>query len=116
MYYFYWLPIGTDAKVRGIPWATVSLCVAMVVSFAALHVVPGGETLAYRLAFKAGQPTPGTAIASLFLHADPFHLLGNLIFLAVFGAPLESRLGAARYLIAFLGCGWMACLVQAAWI
>ena len=116
MYYFYWLPIGTDAKVRGIPWTTVSLLVAMVVSFAAFHVAPGAETLAYRLAFKAGSPTPLTAIASLFLHADPFHLLGNLVFMGVFGPPLESRLGAARFLIAFIGCGWLASLVQAAWI
>ncbi|HEU5310750.1 MAG TPA: rhomboid family intramembrane serine protease, partial [Candidatus Eisenbacteria bacterium] len=108
MYYFYWLPIGTDAKVRGIPWTTVSLLVAMVVSFAAFHVAPGAETLAYRLAFKAGSPTPLTAVASLFLHADPFHLLGNLVFLGVFGPPLESRLGAARFLISFIGCGWLA--------
>ena len=116
MYYFYWLPIGTDAKVRGIPWATVSLLVAMVVSFAAFQVVSGGETLAYRLAFKAGDPTPLTAVASLFLHTDFFQLLGNLIFLGVFGAAVESRLGVARFLIAYIGCGWLASLVQAAWL
>jgi membrane associated rhomboid family serine protease len=116
MYYFYWLPIGTDAKVRGIPWASAFLLVAMVVSYAALQVIPSGETLAYRLAFKAGHPTPLTAVASLFLHADPFHLLGNLIFLGVFGPPLESRLGPARFLVAAIGCGWLASLVQAAWI
>jgi rhomboid family protein len=116
MYYFYWLPIGTDAKVRGIPWVTVSLVVANVVVFAALHAVSGAEALAYRLAFKPGEPTIPTAIASLFIHAGPLHLLENLLFLGVFGPPLESRLGRARFAIAFVGCGWLAHLAQAAWV
>lgn len=116
MYYFYWLPIGTDSKVRGVPWVTLALLVANVMVFAALHALPGAEAVAYRWAFKAGQPTVQTAIASIFLHADPLHLLGNLVFLGVFGPPLESRLGAGRYLIAYIACGWLANLVQAAWI
>ena len=116
MYYFYWLPIGTDAKVRGIPWVTVSLVVANVVAFAALHSVPGAEALAYRLAFKPGEATIPTAIASLFIHAGPLHLIENMLFLGAFGPPLESRLGRARFGIAFLGCGWLAHLVEAAWV
>ena len=116
MYYFYWLPIGTDAKVRGIPWVTVSLVVANVVAFAALHSVTGAEALAYRLAFKPGEPTIPTAIASLFIHAGPLHLIESMLFLGVFGPPLESRLGSARFGIAFIGCGWLAHLAQAAWV
>lgn len=116
MYYFYWLPIGTDAKVRGIPWVTLSLSVCNVVLFAALNVVAGAEAFAYHIAFKAGHPTIPTAIASLFIHAGPLDLIENLIFLAVFGPPLESRLKAARFLIAFVACGWLANLIQAAWI
>jgi membrane associated rhomboid family serine protease len=34
-----------------------------------------------------------------FLHADPFHLLGNLVFLFVFGSRVEALVGAARYLV-----------------
>lgn len=116
MYYFYWLPIGTDAKVRGIPWVTLSLVVTNVVLFAALHSVSGAEAFAYRLAFKPGDPTILTAIASLFIHAGPLNLIENLIFLGVFGPPLESRLGAARFLVAFIVCGWFAHLAEAAWV
>jgi len=116
MYSFYWLPIGTDARVRGIPWITLSLVAANVAVFAAIHVLSGGEAFAYRLAFKAGLPTIQTAVASLFIHADPFHLIGNMVFLGVFGPPIESRLGPARYLIAYIACGWLANLAQAAWI
>jgi len=113
---FNWLPIGTDAKVRGIAWATWSLIVADVAIFAALHAVPGAEAAGYHLAFKPGQPSVQTAIASIFLHADPLHLLVNLIFLGIFGPPIESRLGPGRFLIAFIACGWLANLAQAAWI
>lgn len=116
MYYFYWLPIGTDAKVRGIPWATLGIMVANLLVFAMLHALPGAEALAYRYAFKAGDPSIQTAIASLFIHADALHLLGNMVFLWVFGPPIESRIGPARYLIAYLACGWLANLAQAAWI
>jgi len=116
MYYFYWLPIGTDAKVRGIPWVTVSLAVANIVAFAALHSISGAEALAYRLAFKPGEPTIPTAIASLFIHAGPLHLIENMLFLGVFGPALESRLGRAWFGIAFIGCGWLAHLAQAAWV
>ena len=116
MYYFYWLPIGTDARVRGIPWATLGIVLANLLVFAVLHAFSSAEALAYRFAFKAGAPSIHTAIASLFIHADPLHLLGNMIFLGVFGPPLESRIGPARYLIAYLACGWLANLAQAAWI
>jgi membrane associated rhomboid family serine protease len=116
MYSFYWLPIGTDAKVRGIPWITLSLVVANVAVFAALHSMPGAEAYGYLLAFKPGQPTIQTAIASLFIHAGPLHLIENMLFLCAFGPPLESRLGPARYLISFIACGWIANLCQAAWI
>ena len=116
MYYFYWLPMGTDAKVRGTPWITWLIGVANVLAFAALHSIPGAEADAYRLAFKAGQPTIQTAIASIFLHASPLQLIVNLAFLACFGPPLESRLGPARYLIAFIAGGWLSNLARAAWI
>jgi membrane associated rhomboid family serine protease len=116
MYYFYWLPIGTDAKVRGIPWVTLSLVVAHVVVFAAIHSVSGAEAFAYRLAFKPGDPTIATAIASLFLHAGPLNLIENLLFLGVFGPPLEARMGAPSFLVSFVACGWLANLAEATWI
>jgi rhomboid family protein len=116
MYYFYWLPIGTDAKVRGIPWVTLSLSVATVLIFAAIHSVSGAEAFAYHLAFKPGDPTIPTAIASLFLHAGPLNLIENLLFLGLFGPPLETRIGSLGFLAAFIVCGWLAHLAQAAWI
>ncbi|MBZ0228837.1 MAG: rhomboid family intramembrane serine protease, partial [Bauldia sp.] len=39
---------------------------------------------------------------ALFLHADWAHLLGNLVFLLIFGLPAERAMGPWRFLALFL--------------
>ncbi len=51
--------------------------------------------------------------SALFIHANGIHLLGNLVFLLVFGASAEKPLGANRLLFLFLVCGMAANLVGA---
>jgi len=114
VYYFYWLPVGTDARVRSTPWVTLSIVLTNVFVHGIFLASRGDAATLYALAFKAAQPSVGTAIASLFLHADFLHLLGNMVFLSVFGPPLEARLGPLRFTIAYLACGWLANLAQAA--
>lgn len=46
-----------------------------------------------------------------FLHADIAHLLGNMVFLWVFGDDVERALGRARYLAFYLLCGAIGGLV-----
>ncbi|MCY7313435.1 MAG: rhomboid family intramembrane serine protease [Pseudoxanthomonas sp.] len=48
---------------------------------------------------------------ALFLHADWAHLLGNLVFLLIFGLPAERSMGAWRFLALFLLGGAVANLV-----
>jgi membrane associated rhomboid family serine protease len=114
MGFFQWLPIATDARLDARPWATLALVLANLVSFAVVLGTRGDPGILYAAAFKAAHPTVPTAVGSLFVHASLFALAGNLFFLSVFGPPLESRLGPARYLIAVLACGWLAQLAQAA--
>lgn len=114
MYYFYWLPVGTDARVRSTPWVTVSIVLLNLFIHGIVLASRGDAATLYALAFKAAEPSVGTALASLFLHADVLHLLGNLVFLSVFGPPLEARLGRVRFTIAYLACGWLSNLAQAA--
>lgn len=52
-------------------------------------------------------------ITAQFLHASWWHLLGNLLFLWVFGPSVEERLGRARFLPAVLGIGCLAFLAEA---
>lgn len=49
-----------------------------------------------------------SALAAMFLHAGWLHLLGNLLFLYVFGNNVEDRLGRLKYLAFYLGCGLAA--------
>src|SRR2546421_1504062 len=52
-----------------------------------------------------------TLLSYQFLHADLMHLLGNMIFLWVFGDDIEECLGRLRYLGFYLGAGVIAGLV-----
>jgi membrane associated rhomboid family serine protease len=45
---------------------------------------------------------------ALFLHADWAHLLGNLVFLLIFGLPAEKAMGSWRLLLLFLLGGAIA--------
>lgn len=50
-------------------------------------------------------PAEFTLVTSLFLHADWSHLLGNMIFLWVFGSSIEEATGHVRFVFLFLLCG-----------
>jgi membrane associated rhomboid family serine protease len=49
-----------------------------------------------------------TLFTSLFLHANLMHLIGNLLFLWIFGDNVEDRLGHVGYAIFYLACGLAA--------
>lgn len=49
-----------------------------------------------------------TLFTAIFLHADWAHLLGNLIFLLIFGLPAERAMGPWRFLLLFLVGGAVA--------
>jgi membrane associated rhomboid family serine protease len=54
-----------------------------------------------------------TLVTSTFLHGGWLHLLGNLLYLHVFGDNVEDELGIPRYLFFYLFCGASALFVQA---
>ncbi len=49
-----------------------------------------------------------SVLTAMFLHGGWLHLLGNMLFLFVFGNNVEDRLGRLRYLAFYLGCGYVA--------
>ena len=55
-----------------------------------------------------------TLITSLFLHGGIVHLFGNMIYLWVFGGPMEDALGHVRYFFFFIVCGVVGSLVHTA--
>jgi membrane associated rhomboid family serine protease len=49
-----------------------------------------------------------SVLTAMFLHGGLLHLLGNMLFLYVFGNNVEDRLGRLRYLVFYLACGYLA--------
>lgn len=62
------------------------------------------------------QPTPIsvylTLITSMFMHGGWAHLLGNMLFLWIFGDNVEDYLGHLRYIFFYLVCGVLAGLIH----
>jgi len=61
-------------------------------------------------------PTPWsvyiTLLTAMFMHGGIAHLLGNMLFLWIFGDNLENSLGRARYTVFYLGTGVLASLAH----
>jgi len=104
-------------KKSALRWATPALFAALWVAFlwAATRPVAVHDSLLLDWgALAGGLSTPldwsvairdGSALrlfTALFLHADWAHLLGNLVFLLIFGLPAERTMGPWRFLVLFL--------------
>ena len=53
-----------------------------------------------------------TLFTSMFMHGGFAHILGNMLFLWIFGDNIENRLGHVRYLVFYLVCGVLASLAH----
>lgn len=53
-----------------------------------------------------------TLFTSLFLHADIFHIGGNMLYLYIFGDNIEDFLGHLRFLLFYFVCGLVADLAH----
>lgn len=57
-------------------------------------------------------PAPLTVFTSMFVHGDPFHLLGNMLYLWVFADNVEDAMGPLRFALFYLLCGLAAAGTQ----
>lgn len=72
--------------------------------------------------FWSGQDVPPTVpfpiwvtlLTSMFLHGGWLHLLGNMLYLWVFGDNIEAAMGRGRFILFYLLCGVGAALLQLA--
>lgn len=123
------IPVGDENPAHRPPLVTASLVVLCVLVFVGQLVLPGGlETSVWRFglvpAVLTGEarlapgvraaPAPLTLLTSMFLHGGVLHLVGNLLYLWVFGNNVEDRLGHLRYLLFYLAAGLAAAALQVA--
>ncbi|MHA1165360.1 MAG: rhomboid family intramembrane serine protease [Alphaproteobacteria bacterium] len=57
-------------------------------------------------------PEQFTIVSYMFVHGGPMHLLGNMLFLWVFGDNVEDAMGHFRFLLFYLMCGIFAGLLH----
>jgi membrane associated rhomboid family serine protease len=64
--------------------------------------------------FTASVRTALTPLTALFIHGSWLHLLGNMLFLHVFGVMTEERMGRAAFTVFYLVCGYLSLVAYAA--
>ncbi len=102
MYFFYYVPLGLDVGARKRPFVTYFLAVSCIILYILYRYKPVGTWWDFSLLiFQPGAPTIATAITHAFLHGGWLHLIGNIVYLIIFGRPLEDRLGSFRFYIVF---------------
>jgi membrane associated rhomboid family serine protease len=77
-----------------------------------MGVIPYEITHFQTLAEGVRLSPPLTLLAALFIHGSLFHLLGNMLFLWIFGNNIEDFLGPLRFVLFYLFCGLGASFVQ----
>jgi membrane associated rhomboid family serine protease len=129
------LPVRGDVPARTAPFVVVALIAANVGVFAhEIALALGGGTDAGELAdfverwgfvpreFLRELADPGAASArvwctpltAMFVHGGLAHLLGNLLYLWIFGIRVEDLLGHRRFAVFYLACGLAAAAIQMA--
>jgi membrane associated rhomboid family serine protease len=115
------LPLRDNVPTRSFPLVTVALITANVLVWV-LYQLPDLEgsitSLAYQPCELEGScPQVGhgwllTSLTSMFMHGSWSHLLGNMLFLWIFGNNVEDALGRARFVAFYLLGGLAATATQ----
>ena len=115
------IPIGDEIRARRVPIVNYVLIAVNVVVFifefllgaqAEGLVMSLGAVPAY-ITDPANHPFAFlTLVTSMFLHGGLMHLIGNMLYLGIFGDNVEDVLGHTLYLLFYLAAGVVAGLAQ----
>jgi membrane associated rhomboid family serine protease len=113
------LPVATGIRIIKTPWATYTIVAANIlvhflVTWRTNLIIPDGvaRTFGFDPPSFGNLSAVPTLITSMFLHGDLLHLLGNMIFLLVFGRRVENQLERINFLAFYLTAGITACLTH----
>ena len=123
------IPLKDDSPSALKPFVTISLIAACACAFlwqrsldaasghrvvAALGAIPAALLTDARLPPDLRWvPRFASPFTSMFLHGGWMHLLGNMLFLWIYGDNVEAALGHARFFVFYLLCGIAAVFAQA---
>ncbi|HMU55277.1 MAG TPA: rhomboid family intramembrane serine protease [Nitrospira sp.] len=121
------IPLHDDNPTDGTPVITVALIVSCVLVFLYQASLPGepGERFVFEfgaipaVVFGTAQIPAvvispyATLVTSMFLHGGWMHLIGNMLYLWIFGNNIEDVMGHGRFIVFYLTCGILAALSHA---
>jgi membrane associated rhomboid family serine protease len=116
------LPLSSGIPARRFPIVNVAIIIA---NFAVwlFYELPHLERSVIHASFypctvndscNGPEPWGVSWITAMFMHGSWDHILGNMLFLAVFGKNVEDAFGPVRYLIFYFAGGFAATLTQTA--
>jgi membrane associated rhomboid family serine protease len=123
------IPLRDDNPTRTLPivnYTLIGLCVLAFLWQLTLGVA-GGQRAIYSLGvipavllgdaqlppeFDAVPPAL-SVLTSMFLHGGWMHLIGNMLYLWIFGDNIEEAMGRVKYVVFYVACGAIAALSQA---
>jgi membrane associated rhomboid family serine protease len=119
------IPVGDSTRRRSTPYVNLAIIAACVLVFVYELSLTDFEVNSFfrdwgavpaHLVDWCGSPSgveePSTVVSSMFIHGGWLHLIGNMLFLWVFGDNVEDAMGHARYLLFYLLAGAGAVALQ----
>ena len=123
------IPIRDENPTEITPFVTVALIAACILVFVwqVSHDPAGEAKISYSLGMipavllKGADLDPSlvmvppvvTVFTSMFLHGGLMHIIGNMLYLWIFGNNVEDAMGHVRFILFYLICGVVAALTQA---
>jgi membrane associated rhomboid family serine protease len=114
------LPLSDGIPARRFPFVNVALIAANFIVFI-FYELPHVDSSVFHASFypcalagtcHAPEPWEISWFTAMFLHASWSHILGNMLFLAIFGKNVEDAFGHARYLGMYVAGGFIAAMSQ----
>jgi rhomboid family protein len=119
-------PLKDNVPTRSFPLVTVGLIVANFVVWI-FYQLPNLDHSVVELAYQpcevvnscpagtaVGESWEVTALTSMFMHGSWLHIIGNMLFLWIFGNNVEDAMGKVRFLVFYLLSGFAATALQTA--
>jgi membrane associated rhomboid family serine protease len=118
-------PLKDNVPTRSFPLVTVLLIAANAAVWIFYQIPEGVNQSALELAYQPcevndscppgasmGEDWPVTSVTSMFMHGGWLHIIGNMLFLWIFGNNVEDAMGKVRFLVFYLLSGFAATALQ----
>ena len=116
------LPLRDFIPTRRFPAVTVGIIVVNIIAFAYELLAEAGGTLEqtfytmgvvpFKVIHNFGPAVALSFLTSMFLHGGFMHIIGNMLYLWIFGNNVEDSMGRGRFLVFYLLTGSIASAAQ----